>query len=744
MKHLNFLSNLLSLSLGSPCTDVSLDRRFTVGRLSGLDAKWKQNPFMRFAVVLTLIFTIGSGNVWGTDYFTDALNVAGSSSVTSRSGWESISTAYAHYGSGIRLGSGSTYGSITKTAMTGIGASPTTIVLRFAAKSYGTDYSVLQITVNNAGTANTTECILRPDSRTTSAISFTDADYYEIIITGATSATTITFRGTASKKRVILSDVSIYSYESEGKYVLIDDDDDIETGDYLIVYNNTNALNTKYGNWNANTYGTYTAISSYYTSATKSIAANATTDGLAYYVKATTNGYSIRKKSSGGFLGESSNNTGNYLRWDSAFASPRNEWTLGVNSIVSYRSSSYAIRYNSGFKIYAPSNQSAVQLFKKVTCTGINPSVSYSSTTIYKGDITSAPTITGNTGSAGITWTSSNTDVATVSSTGVVTALKAGTTTIKASFAASGDYCAKDVSINFTVRYRVKWSVNGDDTYDAGSPSTYVESHGGKIATFPTSPAKSACDGSKEFVGWTASPIVGTTDSKPTFVSPQTGITNNTTLYAVFATRTANSYSLGDINDLVNGKNVIVYNANQSKAMASSIQATGKLNGLSVTFSSTNITSPDASLIWTITNSGEKYIFKNSSGNYLRVTSSSSNTNLTCDGTSDTWTITEVSTGVYSLYSTAGSSTYPLEAYYSSPNYFFTSYKGSGANYNMKFYVPTYTAYATTCCTQLGSINGSFFWTTLFCLLHPDKFRAKALFSYLHYVKDRFSLIFEC
>ena len=45
--------------------DISLDRRFTVGSPSGLDAKWKQNPFMRFAVVLTLIFTIGIGNAWG-------------------------------------------------------------------------------------------------------------------------------------------------------------------------------------------------------------------------------------------------------------------------------------------------------------------------------------------------------------------------------------------------------------------------------------------------------------------------------------------------------------------------------------------------------------------------------------------------------------------------------------------------------------------------------------------------------
>lgn len=46
--------------------DVICDRRLTVGRPSGLNAKWKQNPFMRFAVFLTLIIlcSIGSGNVW--------------------------------------------------------------------------------------------------------------------------------------------------------------------------------------------------------------------------------------------------------------------------------------------------------------------------------------------------------------------------------------------------------------------------------------------------------------------------------------------------------------------------------------------------------------------------------------------------------------------------------------------------------------------------------------------------------
>ena len=59
-----FLNHLRGSMGNLQSSDVSHDRRLTVGSPSGLDAKWKQNPFMRFAVVLTLIFTIGSGNVW--------------------------------------------------------------------------------------------------------------------------------------------------------------------------------------------------------------------------------------------------------------------------------------------------------------------------------------------------------------------------------------------------------------------------------------------------------------------------------------------------------------------------------------------------------------------------------------------------------------------------------------------------------------------------------------------------------
>ena len=64
---ITYLKALWSWGANSQSSDVSHDcRRSDLRRSpSGLDAKWKQNPFMRFAVVLTLIFTIGVGNVWG-------------------------------------------------------------------------------------------------------------------------------------------------------------------------------------------------------------------------------------------------------------------------------------------------------------------------------------------------------------------------------------------------------------------------------------------------------------------------------------------------------------------------------------------------------------------------------------------------------------------------------------------------------------------------------------------------------
>lgn len=248
--------------------------------------------------------------------------------------------------------------------------------------------------------------------------------------------------------------------------------------------------------------------------------------------------------------------------------------------------------------------------------------------------------------------------------------------------------------------YTITWDANGTNWSGSGhgSPSTSVQ-YNGKIATFPTSPTSAACDGSKEFVGWSMVEIGDETDTKPTFVSPQTTITatSNFTLYAVFAKRTANSYSLGDVNDLISGKNVIIYNSTRARAMDKTGDGEGRLTGTAVTFSGAVITSPASSVVWTVQLNGAKYQFKNGS-DYLYA-ASTVKTNLFCGSTVDSWTISNGSvSGTYELKSDA-SGTCELEAYYSDKNgFFFTTYTaGSGNDYNQKFYVPTYTKYQTAC-----------------------------------------------
>lgn len=363
MKKLNFLSKVCWLSRASQYCDVGIDRRLTVGSPLVL------HRLSQYIAVTLLLLVVGVGNAWGTDYFSDNFSTAtGNSSMTSRSGWASFTRCYNHYASGVRLGTSSNTGSIKTAKIDALGTSGVTVIVRFSARGWNTDYPSLNITVSGAGTANITQITnLAQHTSTSSAVSWDEKDYYEIIITGATKNTQIQFA--SSTKRLILGNVSITSASDDTyRFKLVENAKDIEAGDYLVVYNNTNALNTHNGNINANTYGTYTSISTYYTSSTKSIAYNSTTEALVYRAFSTSNGYALRKAYSSEFLGDATNGTGDYLRWDRNFTTSNDEWTLGVNSIVSARNSSYAIRYYTStpkFAIYGPAAQSAVQLFKK-------------------------------------------------------------------------------------------------------------------------------------------------------------------------------------------------------------------------------------------------------------------------------------------------------------------------------------------------------------------------------------------
>ena len=86
------------------------------------------------------------------------------------------------------------------------------------------------------------------------------------------------------------------------------------------------------------------------------------------------------------------------------------------------------------------------------SCDEITPSLSYDHPTLVLTQTTTANPTLDKDGSAGaVTWTSSNTSVATVNSSGVVTAVAAGTTTITASIAANGDNCAGEATATIKV-----------------------------------------------------------------------------------------------------------------------------------------------------------------------------------------------------------------------------------------------------------------------------------------------------
>lgn len=712
--------------------DVSLDCRLTVGSPSGLDAKWKQNPFMRFAVVLTLIFTIGSGNVWGAEevyketifnstnnsgkagsysnswynttnsfrvnitnannnnngweyvkigskssaltgtFITNAIidqkitkvsiNIGAitTASVTSiklytstnksswtergtftkATGWKDVTIAAANQANnyyykieavcakassngplqinGIRFykeAGGTTYtvtynknnasasGTMTDSnSPYASGATVTVLANGFTAPSgkvfshwdtkaddSGTDYApgatfsisgnttlyaqwatAYTITYNLNGGTGTTPT----ESAKASGATFTLHDG----TTGITPPTKKVFSKWRDQDGTDYEGGDTYTMPSKnvtltaqwvaagGDYVLVEDAGDIGPGKYLIVYNNTNALNTHYGNVNANTYATYTNISSYYSN--KKIASNATTDALAYTVAETTNGYSISHKESGTtyYLGNSSNSTGAYLRWDNPFTASTDEWTLGVNSIVSARNSNYAIRWNNNsssyrFAIYNPTGQQAVQLFKQVeACEEAELAYSPATETKTYGDAAFTKTLT-NSHSVAVTYSSSDPTVATVNGSGQVTILKAGSTTITASSIAQTvstvDYCADEASYTLTVN---KANISPTLTYTpssvaAGSstsaPTVGGNPGGGGVTYAITSATPSGCATINTSTGVVSGEAVGSVTVTAT-VAATTNYNGGTATANVTITA-ASGYCISAFNSSNNG-----------------------------------------------------------------------------------------------------------------------------------------------------------------------------------------------
>ena len=207
----------------------------------------KKLSFFLMAMLLTLCVT----NAFGEVYFSDSFSNVGTGSnatVSSRTGWSSLTQCYGQYNSGLRIGSSKNAGSITKTAMSNISGTKNLKVTIYTAK-YNNDGNSFTITATNgtitsvtgvgklsAGTLTVSPTGNAGVTGTTSKATWTDSYKTEFIISGATSSTTIKF---ATNKRAILGPITIEDEAASG-------DDEIETVDLgdLLKWSATSATAT--------------------------------------------------------------------------------------------------------------------------------------------------------------------------------------------------------------------------------------------------------------------------------------------------------------------------------------------------------------------------------------------------------------------------------------------------------------------------------------------------------------------
>lgn len=192
-------------------------------------------------------------------------------------------------------------------------------------------------------------------------------------------------------------------------------------------------------------------------------------------------------------------------------------------------------KYNSTYEL--DYNNELVSLNRKAT-----PTLSFSEdaySVVKNGTLT----INANSNSTGaITYQSSNTDIAEIdATTGVVTAKAAGTTTITATIAATEEYKSTTATVELTVTAPKHTAT----FYQNGTKLSEAEVSEDAAITFPE--AEAEING-KSFVGWTSTPIDGTTETLELVKNPVMG-TADVSYYAVYATQEGESATTGTLSE---------------------------------------------------------------------------------------------------------------------------------------------------------------------------------------------------
>ena len=345
------------------------------------------------------------------------------------------------------------------------------------------------------------------------------------------------------------------------------------------------------------------------------------------------------------------------------------------------------------------------------SCTEISPNLSYSPSSLDIGN-TANPTLTGNTGSGTVTYSSSNDAVATVnSSTGVVTAVAAGSATITASIAAKGSYCDGSATATITVN-KQQTTITLSEAGSTRNPSGtfYV----GDSYTLPST--TTATCGDKTFVGWSTVEIDNSAE-KPTSnfhelgASVTLGATN--TFYAVFAETGGTPTTTWPKTDIANIKSTDEVVITMSKGVTT--WALRNDNGTSaapyaesITITNEQISSKVGNVqIWNISNSsGDLTIYpKGETSAWLYCTNANNGVRVGTN-TNKTFTIS----GNY-LKNTA-TSRY-VGVYMTNPDWrcYTSSSEANIKDQTLAFYKKTttggYQNYTTQCATQTHTLTAS-------------------------------------
>ena len=249
-------------------------------------------------------------------------------------------------------------------------------------------------------------------------------------------------------------------------------------------------------------------------------------------------------------------------------------------------------------------------------------------------------------------------------------------------------------------KYTVTWSVNG-------SEYTTTQVANGSKPEFPSNP--SSCDGtSTTFVGWTPTPWSGKLDDVSaktiyTSGSEMPNVSGPVTYHAVFAKETStltpvpNTWTrITSTSQLTDGATVMLVQYYSDFAINNTLGATSCTAYDEITNSNTD-------LRWIAVKSDSKWKFKTSAGKYLSTSATANNTTLSLNQTYNEWTISADAGGYSNCFNLNNGN--DLEYY----NGNFKLYKWSSKySYAYPFYIyiqkttgsTTYSQYLTTCCTS--------------------------------------------